>query len=173
METTFSKSGITDLVESFEADDYGAGIVFQEVEYLQAFGIADVVDTGNVIELIDKPDELPTNLALIGMYVFSPAVFDAIDDLEPSWRGELEITDAIQSLLEDGYEIDSHVVTGWWKDTGKPEDILEANRLVLEDKTLETAGVVADGAETHGAHRTPLVCCHRRRHSRPWPRLHC
>jgi len=144
------KSGVTDLVESFEAGDYGAGIALQEVGNPQAFGIADVDDQGNVTELIEKPDEPPTNLALIGMYVFSPAVFDAIDDLEPSWRGELEITDAIQRLLEDGYEIDSHVVTGWWKDTGKPEDILEANRLVLEDKELNTTGVVEDGAETEG-----------------------
>ena len=144
------KSGVTELVESFEAGDYGAGIALQEVDDPQAFGIADVDKEGNVTELIEKPDEPPTNLALIGMYVFSPAVFDSIEDLEPSWRGELEITDAIQDLLEDGYEIDSHVVTGWWKDTGKPEDILEANRLVLEDDELNTAGVVKDGAETDG-----------------------
>ncbi|ELY77557.1 glucose-1-phosphate thymidylyltransferase [Natrinema gari] len=144
------KSGVTDLVENFEAGDYRAGIALQEVDNPQAFGIADVDEEGNVTELIEKPDEPPTNLALIGMYVFSPAVFNAIDDLEPSWRGELEITDAIQDLLEDDYEIDSHVVTGWWKDTGKPVDILEANRLVLEDKDLNTAGVVEDGAETDG-----------------------
>jgi len=144
------KSGITDLVESFESGDYGAGIALQEVDDPQAFGIADVDDSGNVTRLVEKPDDPPTNLALIGMYVFSPAVFDAIDDLEPSWRGELEITDAIQSLLEDGYEIDSQVVTGWWKDTGKPEDILEANRLVLEDKELNAAGVIEGGAETDG-----------------------
>jgi len=144
------KSGITDLVESFEAGDYGAGIALQEVDDPQAFGIADVDENGNVTELIEKPDDPPTNLALIGMYVFSPAVFDAIDDLEPSWRGELEITDAIQSLLEDGQEIDSHVVTGWWKDTGKPEDILEANRLVLEETDLETEGTVEEGATTDG-----------------------
>lgn len=144
------KSGVTDLVESFEAGDYGAGIALQEVENPQAFGIADVDDEGNVTELIEKPDDPPTNLALIGMYVFSPAVFDAIDDLKPSWRGELEITDAIQSLLEDGFAIDSHVVTGWWKDTGKPEDILEANRLVLEDKALETIGTIAEDAEVEG-----------------------
>ncbi|SEH45535.1 glucose-1-phosphate thymidylyltransferase [Halopenitus malekzadehii] len=144
------KSGVTDLVESFESGDYGAGIALQEVEDPQAFGIADVDDAGNVTQLIEKPDDPPTNLALIGMYVFSPAVFDVIDDLEPSWRGELEITDAIQSLLEDGHAIDSHVVTGWWKDTGKPEDILEANRLVLEDTALETEGTVEDGAETTG-----------------------
>jgi len=144
------KSGVAELVESFGAGDYGAGIALQEVDDPQAFGIADVDEQDNVTELIEKPDDPPTNLALIGMYVFSPAVFDVIDDLEPSWRGELEITDAIQSLLEDGYEIDSHVVTGWWKDTGKPEDILEANRLVLEDTELNTAGVVEDGAETDG-----------------------
>jgi glucose-1-phosphate thymidylyltransferase len=143
-------SGVTDLVESFKDGEYGAGIALQEVKNPQAFGIADVDNHGNVTKLMEKPDEPPTNLALIGMYVFSSAVFDAIDELEPSWRGELEITDAIQDLLEDGYEIDSHVVTGWWKDTGKPEDILEANRLVLEDKELNTAGVVEDGAETDG-----------------------
>lgn len=144
------KSGIKELVESFEDGDYGAGIALQEVENPEAFGIADVDAAGNVIELIEKPDDPPTNLALIGMYVFSPAVFDKIDDLKPSWRGELEITDAIQSLLEDGHDIDSHVVTGWWKDTGRPEDILEANRLVLEDKNLVTTGIVEDNAEIDG-----------------------
>lgn len=144
------KSGVTNLVESFEAGDYGAGIALQEVDNPKAFGIADVDDESNVVELIEKPDDPPTNLALIGMYVFSPAVFDAIDDLEPSWRGELEITDAIQDLLEDGYEIDSHVVTGWWKDTGKPEDIIHANRLVLEDRELATSGVIKQGATTEG-----------------------
>jgi len=143
-------SGIAELVESFEAGEYGAGIALQEVESPQAFGIADVDDGGNVTRLVEKPDEPPTNLALIGMYVFSSAIFDAIADIEPSWRGELEITDAIQALLEAGYDIDSHVVTGWWKDTGKPEDILEANRLVLEDATLETDGVVETGAEIDG-----------------------
>ena len=144
------KSGVSDLVESFQAGDYSAGIALQEVESPQAFGIADVDGEGNVTELMEKPDNPPTNLALIGMYVFSPAVFDAIDALQPSWRGELEITDAIQSLLEDGHAIDSHVVTGWWKDTGKPEDILEANRLVLEERDLTTAGVVEDGAKVDG-----------------------
>lgn len=144
------KSGVTDLVESFEGGTYGAGIALQEVEDPQAFGIADVDDYGNVTQLIEKPDDPPTNLALIGMYVFSTAVFDAIDDLEPSWRGELEITDAIQSLLDDDYAIDSHVVTGWWKDTGKPEDILEANRLVLEGDDLEPQGTIDPDAETNG-----------------------
>ncbi|WP_227357663.1 glucose-1-phosphate thymidylyltransferase [Haladaptatus salinisoli] len=144
------KQGIADLVDSFEAGGYGAGIALQEVDNPKQFGIADVDDKGNVQRLVEKPDNPPSNLALIGIYVFSPALFDAIERLEPSWRGELEITDAIQYLLEDGYEIDSHIVGGWWKDTGKPEDILEANRLVLEDKTLKSRGTIENGAETSG-----------------------
>ncbi|WP_302081587.1 glucose-1-phosphate thymidylyltransferase [Salinibaculum rarum] len=142
--------GISDLVESFEAGKYGAGIALQAVDYPGQFGVVDIDDDQNVTGLVEKPDDPPTDLALIGMYVFSPAIFDAIERLEPSWRGELEITDAIHLLLDDGYEIDSHVVTGWWKDTGKPEDILEANRLVLEETTLERRGTVEDGAETKG-----------------------
>jgi glucose-1-phosphate thymidylyltransferase len=144
------KEGITDLVESFQAGDYEAGIALQEVDNPSAFGIADLDAEGNVTRLIEKPDDPPTNFALIGIYVFSSKVFDAIETLEPSWRGELEITDAIQTLLEDGYAINSHVVEGWWKDTGKPEDILHANHLVLEDLSPTLAGTVEDGAEISG-----------------------
>lgn len=144
------KEGISDLVESFRDGDYNAGIALQEVDNPHQFGIADVDDQGTVTKLVEKPDNPPTNLALIGMYVFSPTVFDAIETLEPSWRGELEITDAIQRLLEDGYAIDSHVVTGWWKDTGKPEDILEANRLALEEQEFQRAGAVEEGADVTG-----------------------
>jgi glucose-1-phosphate thymidylyltransferase len=142
--------GISELVESFEAGDYGAGISLQHVDNPQQFGIADVDDDGNVRGLVEKPDDPPSDLALIGIYVFSPAVFDAIERLEPSWRGELEITDAIQLLLEDGYKIDSHIVEGWWKDTGKPVDILEANRLVLENRKRSLTGTVEPGAEVNG-----------------------
>jgi len=142
--------GISELVESFEAGDYGAGISLQHVDNPQQFGIADVDNDGNVESLVEKPDNPPSDLALIGIYVFSPAVFDAIDRLEPSWRGELEITDAIQLLLDDGYKIDSHVVEGWWKDTGKPQDILEANRLVLENRKRSLDGTVEQGAEVSG-----------------------
>lgn len=144
------KAGVSELVESFVAGEYGAGIALQHVDNPQQFGIADVDEQGNITKLVEKPDDPPTDLALIGIYVFSSAVFDAIESLEPSWRGELEITDAIQHLLEEGYAIDSHVVTGWWKDTGKPQDILEANRLVLEDRTLEMDGTVEESAETTG-----------------------
>lgn len=142
--------GISDLVESFEAGDYGAGISLQQVDNPEQFGIADIDSQGNVRELIEKPDNPPSDLALIGIYVFSPAIFDVIERLEPSWRGELEITDAIQLLLEDGHKIDSHIVKGWWKDTGKPEDILEANRLVLETTEQALDGTIEEGAEVDG-----------------------
>ena len=144
------KQGISELVDSFEQGDFGAGIALQEVDAPQAFGIADVDDDGTVRRLVEKPDDPPSNLALIGIYVFSPAVFDAIEEIEPSWRGELEITDAIQYLLEHGHDIDSHTVGGWWKDTGKPEDILEANRLVLEDLHRTIDGMIEEGAEVRG-----------------------
>jgi glucose-1-phosphate thymidylyltransferase len=143
--------GIADLVASFERGDYGASIALQQVDDPSAFGIVDVDDDGTVTRLVEKPDDPPSDLALIGIYVFSPAVFEMIDRIEPSWRGELEITDAIQCLLDEGYDIDSQLVEGWWKDTGKPEDILEANRLILEgiDRSLE--GDVADDAEVVGS----------------------
>lgn len=144
------KQGITNLVESFEVENDSTGIALQEVDSPEQFGIADVDRDGNVLKLVEKPDVPPTNLALIGIYVFSNAIFDAIERITPSWRGELEITDAIQTLLEDGHSIDSQVLEGWWKDTGKPEDILEANRLVLEDGHLECAGTIEDGARVEG-----------------------
>lgn len=137
-------SGIEAMVASFERGAHDAGIALQRVDDPTAFGVADLDDDGNVVELVEKPDNPPSDLALIGIYVFSPAVFDAIDRLEPSWRGELEITDAIQLLLEDGYSIDSHIVEGWWKDTGRPEDILEANQLVLDNIERTIAGDVED-----------------------------
>ena len=144
------KQGITDLVESFERGNYGAGIALQAVENPGQFGIADIDGDGTVTELVEKPDDPPSDLALIGIYVFSPAVFDAIARLEPSWRGELEITDAIQMLIDDGYAIDSKVLDGWWKDTGKPEDILAANRLVLDERNGTPAGTIETGAEVTG-----------------------
>ena len=144
------KQGIGDLVEGFEEGDYAAGIALQKVAHPEQFGVAEVDDEGTVTRLVEKPDEPPSDLALIGIYVFSPTVFDAIERLKPSWRGELEITDAIQTFLDNGQAIDSHVIEGWWKDTGKPEDILEANRLVLDEQPGAVEGTIEDGAETVG-----------------------
>jgi glucose-1-phosphate thymidylyltransferase len=145
------KQGIDALVEDFRAGSYAAGIALQEVETPRQFGIANVDEDGTVKQLVEKPDDPPSNLALIGIYVFSSRIFDAIEHIEPSWRGELEITDAIQQLLEDGHAINYHVVEGWWKDTGKPQDILEANRLVLDDMDGSMTGTVADGADVSGS----------------------
>mgnify|MGYP006278088507 CR=1 FL=1 len=144
------KLGIDDLVESFQQGAFDAGISLQRVDNPEQFGIATLGDDGTVQSLVEKPDDPPSDLALVGIYVFSARVFDVIDDLEPSWRGELEITDAIQGLLDRGHAVDAHVVEGWWKDTGRPEDIIEANRLVLEDRSGERAGVVEVGAEVRG-----------------------
>ncbi|EMA44822.1 glucose-1-phosphate thymidylyltransferase [Halococcus saccharolyticus] len=144
------KQGIDELVSSFRQSDHAAGIALQHVDNPQQFGVADVTADGRVVRLVEKPDEPPSDLALIGIYVFSPAIFDVIERLSPSWRGELEITDAIQALLDGGHTIDSHVVGGWWKDTGKPEDVLEANRLVLEDVRPSIDGRIEDGADVTG-----------------------
>ena len=144
------KSGIDDLVESFQSNDYAAGIALQEVENPQQFGVAALDEEQNVTRLVEKPDDPPSNFALIGIYVFSSEIFDIIDGLEPSWRGELEITDAIQGLLDRNRPVDSHVVEGWWKDTGKPKDILEANRLVLEDGEFSNNGTIKQGADVTG-----------------------
>jgi glucose-1-phosphate thymidylyltransferase len=138
------------LVESFESGAYDPGIALQRVDNPEQFGVADTDQEGTVTELIEKPDDPPSNLALIGIYVFSPRVFEAIAELKPSWRGELEITDAIQWILDHGGTVDSQIVEGWWKDTGKPTDILEANRLVLDEIEPEQQGTVEPDADVTG-----------------------
>ena len=143
------KQGISGLVESFERGDYAAGIACQPVETPEQFGVVEV-ENGNVTRLVEKPDDPQSDLALIGIYVFSSTVFDAIERLEPSWRGEYEITEAIQALLDEGRAIDSLVIEGWWKDTGKPTDVLEANRLVLDDRRGESSDDIESDAETTG-----------------------
>jgi glucose-1-phosphate thymidylyltransferase len=153
------KQGITELVHSFQAGDYAASIALQSVDNPGQFGIVEL-DDGKVCGLVEKPDNPPTDLALVGVWVFSPAVFDAIERLEPSWRGELEITDAIQLMMEDGHAINSHVVDGWWKDTGKPGDVLEANRLLLVENDGSLDGTVAEGASVGSRvdlHETAIV----------------
>ncbi len=136
------KRGIVDVVDSFRTGDFDAGIALQKVDNPTQFGIAAIDESGHVTQLVEKPDDPPSNLALIGIYVFTPQIFNAIEEIQPSWRGELEITDAIQYLLDDDGSIDSQVVEGWWKDTGKPKDVLEANRLVLGDLETKRSGSI-------------------------------
>lgn len=144
------REGIDDLVANFDPHKYAAGIGLQAVDNPSRYGIVEVNENGDIVGLVEKPDDPPSDLALIGIYLFTSAVFDQIENLEPSWRGELEITDAIQALLDDGKRVQSHVVQGWWKDTGKPQDILHANRLVLDDIESEIVGTVEDEESVTG-----------------------
>src|SRR5947208_2308324 len=126
------KDGITDLVETFKRNEPDALILLTPVPDPEHYGVAELEDD-RVKRLIEKPKDPPSNLALVGVYMFTPSIFEAARSIEPSWRDELEITDAIQVLIDRGLRVEPHVVRGWWKDTGRLEDILEANRLILED----------------------------------------
>jgi glucose-1-phosphate thymidylyltransferase len=126
--------GIASLVAEFEATRPTALILLSHVPNPSQFGVAELVD-GRVVRLQEKPERPASDLALVGVYMFTPPIFEAVDAINPSARGELEITDAIQYLIDSGHTVSPHVVSGWWKDTGKLEDMLEANRLILE--TLE------------------------------------
>jgi len=135
------KSGITSLVEEFTRKKPNSLILLTEVPNPQMFGVAEL-QAGKVVRLVEKPKEPRSNLALVGVYLFDHNIFEAAKAIRPSWRNELEITDAIQYLVEHGYEVQPHLVTGWWKDTGKIEDLLEANRLILDTLAGRVEGEV-------------------------------
>lgn len=122
--------GITRFVQEFERHKPNAQIFLAKVREPERFGVA-VLDGDRVVRLVEKPKERISDLALVGVYLFDRTIHDAIGTVEPSWRGELEITDSIQALLEAGRSVRAEMVTGWWKDTGKLEDLLEANRMML------------------------------------------
>ncbi len=125
------EQGVAGLVEAYEANPTAAGVMLTDVDDPTSFGVARL-ENDRITELVEKPSDPPSNLAIVGVYQFDASIFDAIDRIEPSWRGELEITDAIQTLIDDGETVRPHRVEGWWKDAGKPEDMVDANRLVLE-----------------------------------------
>lgn len=137
------KNGIDIYRKKFKEENYNAFILLTEVDNPRAFGVAEVKN-GQVVRVVEKPKVPVSNLALIGVYFFDNNVHKAINNIKPSGRGELEITDAIQWLIDKGYKVGAEVVKGWWKDTGKPEDILEANRLILEDIDRDFSGAKVD-----------------------------
>ena len=137
------QGGISDLVERFRASEPDALILLTPVDDPQSYGVAEL-DGDRVVALVEKPDDPQSNLALVGVYMFTAAVHDAARAIAPSVRGELEITDAIQHLLDAGLRVESHVVRGWWKDTGRLEDMLEANRLILDTIEPRCEGELTD-----------------------------
>jgi glucose-1-phosphate thymidylyltransferase len=126
------RDGIKDLVEVFRRSEPDALILLTPVDDPSSYGVAEL-NGERVIRLVEKPKDPPSDLALVGVYMFTSSIFAAAHSIEPSGRGELEITDAIDALIESERRVESHIVKGWWKDTGRLEDMLEANRLVLED----------------------------------------
>jgi glucose-1-phosphate thymidylyltransferase len=141
--------GIGRFVEEFVREAPAAQILLARVPDPQMFGVAELAN-GRVIRLVEKPSEPKTDLALVGVYMFSAAVFDAVKVIKPSFRNELEITDAIQNLIDRGLEVRPHIVDGWWKDTGKLDDMLEANRLILETLERRVEGTVDAASRVEG-----------------------
>ena len=128
------RKNLIDYTKKFETSETDAMILLCEVDEPQRFGVAelDKDNPGKIKKIVEKPKIPPSNFAVIGIYFLSPKIFDIIDNLKPSWRGELEITEALQLLMDNGCNIEYDTVTGWWKDTGTPEDIIHANKLVLD-----------------------------------------
>jgi len=132
--------GLTRFVEEFERTRPDAQIFLSRVAEPQHFGVA-VLEGDRVVRLVEKPREFISDVALVGVYLFDDSILEACDTLRPSWRGEYEITEAIQWLIDHGKTVRAEMVSGWWKDTGKPEDLLEANRMML---SVSTGGILGD-----------------------------
>ncbi len=143
----FIIGGITELVQEFRDASYDAQILLTKVDNPSQFGVAELGPNGGVTTLVEKPKEPRSDLALVGVYMFRPVIHDAVRAIKPSARGELEITDALQWLIDESRDVRPHLVTGYWKDTGRLEDMLECNRKVLESVEPVVAGTVdADSA---------------------------
>ncbi len=146
----FIVGGINGLVERFVTERPAAQIMLTQVPDPRQFGVAELDATGRVVGLEEKPRRPKSDLALVGVYLFTPDVHEAVAELKPSWRGELEITDAIQWLIDRGRRVESSVISGYWKDTGNVADMLEVNRLVLESVEPRVEGKVDDASELIG-----------------------
>jgi glucose-1-phosphate thymidylyltransferase len=144
------ENGIKYLVDAFRKSRNDAMIALTDVRDPQRYGIAEVKD-GKVVKTVEKPKEPKSNLAVTGVYMFTQAIFAIVKKLTPSWRNELEITDAIQGLLDQGYKVGYRIIEGWWKDTGKPEDLLEANQLVLSEIKSVNRGITEEGTNIVGS----------------------
>src|SRR5579863_5478728 len=146
----FIIGGITALVDEFRSGRPDAQIMLTTVPDPRQFGVAELDETGDVVSLVEKPQCPRSDLALVGVYIFTPAVHQAVRQLTPSGRGELEITEALQWLLEAGHQVRSTIISGYWKDTGNVADMLEVNRMVLESAETRQHGAVDDATELIG-----------------------
>lgn len=136
--------GIGHMLEAFQRENPAAVLLMTPVNDPRAFGVVVLDEHGQVARLVEKPAQPPSNLALVGVYLFTPQIHTFIDQLEPSGRGEYEITDAIQGLVLSGAKVEAYQVRGWWKDTGKPEDLLDCNRLALSQLVRRIEGEVTE-----------------------------
>jgi glucose-1-phosphate thymidylyltransferase len=136
------QGGISPLISQFADSQWNSQIVLTRIEDPRQYGVAELGEDGRIIRLVEKPKEPPSDLALVGIYMFDHHIFEATNAITPSWRGELEITDAIQWLIENGHAVHPYIHRGWWIDTGKREDMLEANDLVLEEIDYVVEGYV-------------------------------
>ncbi len=138
------RGGIAQHAEKFRSLNPDSLVLLTEVDDPQRFGVAEFDDSGRVKRLVEKPKVPPSNFALAGIYFFKPRIIEACKSIKSSWRNELEITDAIQWLIDNGGKVEAAKIEGWWKDTGKAEDILEANRLILDEVAPKNEGVLVN-----------------------------
>jgi glucose-1-phosphate thymidylyltransferase len=136
------QGGISSLIAEFANSEWNSQVVLTRVDHPEHYGVAELDDDGRIIRLIEKPKNPPSDLALVGIYMFDSNIIEAVDGITPSWRGELEITEAIQWLIDKGHSVHPYVHRGWWFDTGKPRDMLDANGLVLEELDYTIEGYV-------------------------------
>jgi glucose-1-phosphate thymidylyltransferase len=144
------RQGVTPLIDTYFNDTSDCVICVTAVKNPIQYGIVELDSKGRVTRLVEKPREPQSNLALAGAYLFNDSIFEAIKKVKPSWRNELEITDAIQFLLENGKRVSVQHIDGWWKDTGKPDDLLEANQLVLDDLESRFEGIIDPSCQITG-----------------------
>jgi glucose-1-phosphate thymidylyltransferase len=145
------EGGISGLISEFRDSDYDCQIVLTPVENPSRYGVAELdPDTRRIVRLVEKPRDPPSNLILVGIYMFNEHVWEAVNAIKPSWRGELEITDAIQYLVNQDYNVHPYIHRGWWIDTGEPGEMLEANDLVLDEIEHRIEGYVDRDSQVNG-----------------------
>ncbi len=144
------KGGILRFTNKFISNDYDSMILLTKVKNPSKFGVAQFDKNNNLIRLVEKPKIPPSDYVLTGIYFLTPLIFDIISKLKPSRRGELEITDALQKIISKGLNIGFDFVEGWWKDTGTPDDILDVNRLILDEQNTFVKGKIEDMSSTQG-----------------------